>query len=45
MSTLNFEQIMSLAGEEAPLYCKYSGQINPQPARIYLHIDGRVCAL
>ena len=44
MSTLNFEQIMSLDGQELPLYCKYSSQCNPQPARIYLCIDGRVCA-
>ena len=44
MNTLNFEQIMTLAGEEFPLYFRYKGQINPQPARIYLYIDGRVCA-
>ena len=44
MSTLNFEQIMALADDEAPLYCKLRGQINPQPARIYLYMDGSVCA-
>lgn len=28
----------------APLYCRYDGQINPQPAYVYLDADGTVTA-
>ena len=41
---LDFTQIESLANDHAPLFYQYPGQINPQPAYIYLYEDGRVCA-